>query len=164
MMLQAANNANLVLDEKSSEYISVALGKTKLLALRSEVHLMEPVDDRMQIKPSVLSTGRMELDGKVIPVYCFTEDLEIEQAINIEKPVCIVLKHNKIHVGILCSEAAPFNHQVVKIQALPECMKFSVRPVLGLCLSKSNDSTEASYLISAQALLGYIDEYNSSRV
>lgn len=164
MMLQAVNNESLVQGDKSSEYMSLTLGKTKLLAIRSEIYLIEPVDDRKQIKQSVLSTGRMELDGRIIPVYCFTEDLEIEQTVSIEKPVCIVLKQNKNYVGILCSEATPFNHQIVKIQALPECMKLSVRPIAGLCLSKSNDITEVNFLVSVQALLEYIDEYNTSRV
>lgn len=163
MMLQVVDNESLVPSDKSSEYISVSLGKTKLLAMRSEIHSIEPVVDRIQIKQSVLSTGRMELDGRIIPVYCFTEDLEIEQTVSIEKSVCMVLKHYKNHVGILCSEATPFNHKIVRIQPLPECMKLSVRPIVGLCLSKCNNTTEVSYLVSAQAFLEYIDEYNTSR-
>ena len=163
MMLQASNNENLVQGDELSEYISISLGKTNLLAIRSEIHLIEPVDDRIQIKPSVLSTGRIQLDGRIIPVYCFTEDLEIEQTVSMEKPVCIVLKQNKHLVGILCSEVTPFSHQIMKIQSLPECMKLSVRPIVGLCLSKTNDITEVNYLLSVQALLEYIDEYNSSR-
>jgi hypothetical protein len=118
----------------------------------------------MQIKKSVLSTGRIELDGHIIPVYCLTENLEIEQTISIENPVCIVFKRNKCHVGILCSEATPYNHQIIKAQALPECMMLPARPITGLCLSRSNDNTEVSYMVSVQALLEYIDEYNATRV
>ena len=164
MILPADNNESLIKRDKSSEYVSVTLGNTKLLAIRSEIYLIEPVDDKIQIKKSVLSTGRIELDGRIIPVYFLTEDLKIEQTASIEKPVCIVLKHDTNYVGILCSEATPFNHQIVKIQSLPECMKSTVRPIVGLCLSKSNDITEVNFLVSVQALLEYIDEYQSSRV
>lgn len=163
-MLQALNNDRRPQDDNSSDYISFTLGETKLLASRSEILLVEPVNERMPIKKSVMSTGRIELDGHIIPVYCLTEDLEIEQTINIEKPVCIVFKKNKYHVGILCSEATPCNDQIIKAQALPECMMLSVRPITGLCLSRSNDNTEVNYMVSVQALLEYIDEYNTSRV
>ena len=164
MILQAVKNESLVQDQNASEYISFTLRKTKLLAIRSEIYSIEPIDDKMQIKQSVLSTGRIELYGRIIPVYCFTEDLEIEQTVSIEKPVCMVLKHNNNYTGILCSKAIPFNHQLVKIQALPECMKLPARPIVGLCLSKSGGITEVNHLISVQALLDYIDEYNASRV
>ena len=164
MMLQAVRDESPVQDENSSEYISFIAGRTKLLAIRSEIYLIEPVDDRMKIKRSVLSTGRIELDGRIIPVYSFTENLDIEQTTSIEKPVCIILKQKNNHVGILCSEATPFNHELVKIQALPECMKLSVLPIVGMCLSKSSDITEVNFLISVQAILDYIDEYNTSRV
>ena len=87
MILPADNNESLIKRDKSSEYVSVTLGNTKLLAIRSEIYLIEPVDDKIQIKKSVLSTGRMQLDGRIIPVYCFTEDLEIEQTVSIEKPI-----------------------------------------------------------------------------
>jgi hypothetical protein len=163
-MLQVLNNDGRAQCDRSSDYMSFTLGETKLLAIRSEIHLVEPVNEISQIKKSVLSTGRIELDGRIIPVYCFTEDLEIEQTISIEKPVCIVFKHNKYHVGILCTEASPCDHQIIKVQALPECMMLSAHPIIGLCLSRSNENTQVSYLISAKALLEYIDEYNTSRI
>lgn len=163
-MLQAVNNENLIDGEISSQYVSVTLGKTKILTTQSEIHSIEPIEDIKQIRKSVLSTGRIDCNGQSIPVYSFSDELEIEQTISVNKTICVVLKHNKDYVGILCTEAIPLKHQIIKFQPLPDCMKSSARPIDMLCLSKINDISEVNFLVSVESLLEYIDLYNASRV
>jgi chemotaxis signal transduction protein len=163
-MLQAVNNESPADEDISSQYVTVTFEKTSILITQSEIHSIEPIEDMKQIKKSVLSTGRIDLNGHNIPVYGFSDSLEIERIISINKPICVVLKHNKDYVGILCAEAVPFKNQITRFQQLPDCMSSSASPIIMMCLSKSNDICEVNFMVSVESLLEYIDEYNNSRV
>lgn len=158
-MLPVVKKDNELFDDEYLQYMSLSLGNIKLLAIQPSIISIDSIQDIDCETPSKRSVGWIHLDNHKLPVYSFTERLELEQTITNNKKICAILKDEESYISLMCLEATPFKHQIVKLTPLPECMQASPSPVDSLCLYKNANKSDIGIIISTRSIVKYINEY-----
>jgi len=159
-MTQALINDNELTDVEESQYLSLSLGDVNLLVLQTEIISIDSLQSIELDKPTKYSIGWLDYEYQKIPVYSFTEQLGIEHSISSNKSICVVLKGARACVSVMCVEAVPFKNKIIKTSLLPECMQSASCPIVSLCLYKDEKRRGIQYVVSAESIVGFINEYN----
>ena len=142
-------------------YMALTIGSLSLLAASADVVSIESVDEIDQPSPAHSAVGSIHYYGQDIPAYSVTENLDVESATSDDKTICVVLKHDKSLIALLCSKAAPFEHPIIRSFPLPECMRANRTPIRTLCLYRIEGKDDIACVISADSIIDYIE--NSQR-
>ena len=144
-----------------AQYISLSFGKHDFLVPQSCIVAIETLSDVSLDETSDNAAQYLSYNGRKLPVYSLSDQLDIERPITSDKTICIILKHDDSHITLMCTEAIPFKHDIVKLVPLPACMQTQPNPIESICLRKIGDDTAVNFVISAGSLFKYIDQYGA---
>lgn len=139
-------------------YISLSFGKLDFLVPQSCIVAVETVSDISVDETGDNAAPYLSYNDSKLPVYSFSDQLDIERPITSDQTICVILKYNDTHLALMCTEAIPFKHDIAKLVPLPDCMKARPNPIESICLRKIGDETAVNFVISAGSLFKYIDQ------
>ena len=112
-----------------SGYMRLTLGKTKYLIPQGEVIGLEPAIDVDLSGLDDGSIGAISYENLKLPVYCFTQNLELTRTLPESRRICVCLRHGDIQFGLLCDEVDNAQDLNFATFMVPECMKTENCPV-----------------------------------
>ena len=157
-MNRAVNTGAHITGQVASKYMSLSLGRVKLLMLQSGIASLESLQNIIFDQPSAGALGWIDYAGHHVPVYSFTERLGIEHSLSDGKTICAILTDGDCFIAIMCKEVTPFGRDIIRVQPLPECMQSSPCPIESLCLYRYGDRREIKYTVSVESIRKFIEK------
>jgi len=143
-------------DENSVDNIMiVSLDNTDMLIPQSDIQTFEDIHQLDTQDLCINSIGWINCSGNKLPVYCFSNEFDLQQALPENRSICVILK--KVNVAIMCSDIKVLNYYDLTLVPLPDCMSGSRTPVDSFCFYRHVDVKQLGMLFSANSLKDYIE-------
>lgn len=105
-------------------------------------------------------SGTAKSAGKKINVYGFSSTLELLRSCPVEKPQCIIVRHARGEIAILCQSTEEIILNNAHTQTVPECMHSTNMPITHLSLYQDTQNEQKIAMITnADTLFNYILNY-----
>jgi len=105
-------------------------------------------------------SGTAKSAGKKINVYGFSSTLELIKSWPIEKPECIIVRHTRGEIAVLCQGIRKITLNNAHTQTVPECMHSTNMPLTHLCLYQdAHNEQKMAMITNADTLFNYILNY-----
>ena len=140
------------------QYISLSFGKNSVLVPQSSIVSIEALSDLYCDDTSDSEAPNLWYNDSKLIVYSLSDQFDIERQITSNKTICAVLRYQEQCIAMVCTEAIPFKHNIIKITPLPECMRALATPIESICLCRIGDKTAVNFVINAESLFKYINQ------
>lgn len=131
--------------------IEVMVPQGEVLSVESVYELSPRSNDKKHI-------GVIYKKKTRIPVYCFSDSMEILRQAPEDRSKCVVIRHDEGDFSILCHDIKNVVLSDMRLQAVPACMNSRKMPLSHLCLYKESSSLLTLGLVTNAACLnGYIN-------
>ena len=131
-------------------------GGIEVIIPQDEVVSIESV---YELKPGIESKryiGEIYKQRAKVPVYCFSDSMEILTHAPGDRSKCVVIRHIDGDFSILCHDIQNVVFSDMRLQAVPSCMKKPVMPLTHLCLYKEVGFLKLGLVTNAVCLNEYI--------
>ena len=114
-------------------YVQLVLGKTRLLFPGAEILSLEAIPE-IGAPGADGRIGALNLNGTVLPVYNFDEQLHLHGEAQESRSACVCLGDGKAAFALLCDKVETVAGAELQIVELPACMRSATTPVQSLAL------------------------------
>lgn len=135
------------------------IGNVELIIPQDEIVSIESTFTLNSMQEIKLSIGEISRDNVKVPVYCFSESMEILTGRPDDISKCVVIRHPDGDFSIVCNEIQNLVLSDMRLQNVPACMNSHHVPLTYLCLYKETDNVMKLGLVSnADCLHEYIND------
>ena len=129
-----------------------------LVMPQSDIVSIESLHELSSQFDNPLSIGKLKLQGKDVPVFCFSENMDFLTYHPVDRVQCVIIKYNTVLFGIVCCELQNKVLNTLCIEDIPPLMQKINMPITHFCLYKASDSARKFGLVTdADALNHYIE-------
>ncbi|VAW51552.1 hypothetical protein MNBD_GAMMA06-314 [hydrothermal vent metagenome] len=133
---------------------------TEILIAKNEVSLVNAGYVFEKNSPADTHLGYISDAEKKINLYGFSSTLELIKFYPVEKSQCIITRHARGEIAILCQDIKEITLKSIHTQPVPECMRSTNMPLTHLCLYQNAHNEQKMGMISnADTLFNYILNY-----
>ncbi|VAW59442.1 hypothetical protein MNBD_GAMMA11-54 [hydrothermal vent metagenome] len=98
--------------------------------------------------------------GKKLNAYAFCSELKLIKTFPEQKPQCVILKHSRGEIAVLCRKIRNITLNNIHIQTIPQCMNSTRMPLTHLCLyQEPENDPKLGMMSNADSLFNYILNY-----
>jgi len=157
------NNAYQVTDSENMYHISkLYFGDIEIMIPQNEVVSIESIYELDTASTDSKYLGIIYRQGKKLPVYCFSGDMEILDYLPEGSSQCVIIRHQQGDYAVLCHDIKNIVLNDLNIQALPLCMRTKNMPLTHLCLYKeASMSMKMGLITNTDQLANYISQYGA---
>ena len=119
---------------------------------------LEPAVDVDLSRTDDRSIGVILYENRQLPVYCFTQDLELTRTLPESRRICVCLRHGNFQFGLLCDEVDNTQDLNFATFMVPECMKTENCPVEKLAVY----GNKVINIVSAESIMRVLPSFNPS--
>lgn len=131
-------------------------GGIEVIIPQDEVVSIESVYELKPVIESKRYIGEIYKQKAKVPVYCFSDSMEILTHAPEDRPKCVVIRHIDGDFSVLCHDIQNVVFSDMRLQAVPSCMKKPVMPLTHLCLYKEAGFLKLGLVTNAACLNEYI--------
>jgi len=136
----------------------LSFGSIELLMPQCDIVSIESLNELNSQYDNHLSIGSLTIQGKDIPVYCFSENMDFLIYHPADRMQCVIIKHDSALFGVVCCELTNKVLNSLCFEDVPVAMKNINMPITHLCLYKMDEVDMGLGLVTnASALNYYID-------
>ncbi len=152
------NQQNITVSQEQYHISILVFGGIELLIPQNEVVSIESLY-KLDIKDEIVhSVGKLLIQGKNIPIYCFSENMTLLSYIPIDRMQCVIIRHTQGLIGILCNEINNITLNHVSFESIPGCMNSHTNPITHFCLYKEDKMPMKLGLVTDATWLYYYIE------
>lgn len=153
---------NKILSPDAGYHVSkLSFGNIELLMPQSEILSIESIYELDSNKKNGKYIGEIYRQGIKLPVYCFSDSMEILNYLPEDRFKCVVISHSQSDFAILCNDITNIILSDISLQNVPVCMISDVMPFTHLCLYKETYHIhKLSLVTNANCLNKYINQKN----
>lgn len=129
---------NTLPEEIASDFVKLALGKTRILLPGRELLSIEPILNINRTHAGNGDFNHTTMNDTKIPVYAFDEDLRLVSAKDSRHQFCVFLDDGQDRIGILCDDAGKVTLDGIKLHELPACMLSTDTAIQTIAVSNNN--------------------------
>lgn len=109
--------------------VEIIIPQDEVVSIES-IHELNPTDSNKRI------IGKIYKQNITVPVYCFSDSMEILASAPEDRSKCIVIRHGDEDFSLLCQDIQNVVLNDMRLQTVPPCMNGRNMPVTHLCLYK----------------------------
>lgn len=130
--------------------IEVIIPQEEVVSIES-VYELVPGDEKHR------SIGEIFKNKIKVPVYCFSDSMEILSQLPEDRTKCVIVRHKEGDFSVLCRDIQNVVFSDMRLQAVPTCMTSHNMPLTHLCLYKEfGDLVKLGLVSNAECLNEYI--------
>ena len=114
----------------------ISFGGIDILMPQSEIVSTESVYELERGQGNHKYLGVINKQGAKIPVYCFSETMNVLTYLPEDRLQCVVISSKQGNYGVLCHDINNITLNDIKIEPIPQCMNNAVVPITHLCIYK----------------------------
>lgn len=129
------------------------LGAIEVIIPQHEVVSVESVYELSPGNNNQKYVGEIYKQWGKLPVYCFSDSMEMLTRIPEDRSKCVVIRHSDGDFSILCQDIQNVVLSEMRLQTVPACMDNRTMPLTHLCLYKEADNLLKLGLVTNAACL-----------
>lgn len=155
------NNGNQIRDPENAYHISkLYFADIEIMMPQNEIVSIESIYELDTASTDNKYLGMIYRQGEKLPVYCFSEDMEILDYLPEGRSQCVVIRHQQGDYALLCHDIKNMVLTDLNIQSLPLCMLTKSMPLTHLCLyNEASMTVKLGLITNADQLANYISRY-----
>lgn len=131
----------------------------ELIVPQCEILSIESIYELESNQGNEKHVGIIYKQGIKLPVYCFSNTMNINQSLPEDRFQCVVLKHEEIMFSLLCYEITNSVISDIEFHDLPICMNNNLIPLTHLCLYEVAGGTRKMGMVTSVVCLNnYINK------
>lgn len=109
--------------------VEIIIPQDEVVSIES-IHELNPADNGKRF------IGEINKQNTTVPVYCFSDSMEILARAPEDRSKCVVIRHGDEDFSLLCQDIQNVVLNDMRLQTVPPCMSGRNMPVTHLCLYK----------------------------
>lgn len=109
--------------------VEIIIPQDEVVSIES-IHELSPADSSKRF------IGEIYKKNITVPVYCFSDAMEIMACAPEDRSKCVVIRHGDEDFSLLCQDIQNVVLNDMRLQTVPPCMNGRNMPVTHLCLYK----------------------------
>jgi len=150
---------NSPLNSNMAYHVSrLSFGGIEILMPQSDIVSIESIYELDRDKDNNKYLGLIYKQGTKIPVYCFSETMNVLTYLPEDRFQCVVVRSEYGDFAVLCNEIKNVVLSDIRFEPIPQCMDNGVVPLTHLCLYRENESgMKLGLVTNAACLNAYIN-------
>lgn len=153
-----AKSQTITVSPDAAYYVSKLLfGAVEVIIPQDEVVSIESISELNSDIKNKRYIGEIYKQKVMVPVYCFSDAMEILSHVPEDRSKCVVIRHRDGYFSILCEDVTNVVLSDMRLQTVPACMHSRIMPLTHLCLYKeAGNLLKLGLVTNAECLNEYI--------
>lgn len=156
--MAAAHDKSQAVNSQAAYHVTKLLfDNVEVIIPQREVVSIESIHELKAVGKDKNCIGEIDRKPVNVPVYSFSDEMEILPGVSEARSKCVVISHNEGDFSLLCRDIQNAVLSDMRLQEVPLCMHNREMPLTHLCLYKETDKYLKLGLVSnAECLNQYI--------